>query len=450
MKSLKQYIDLYTENCDLVMSRLSALDTLRTPAKEALEAFVATDAPRSSYSESSQEQLLSPDYGLNLSGINFGADVAATFRCGVPNVSSLLALVVNDLFRPTDSLLAHVPEGLEVCSLAETARKYPEIVKTYLNKLAANSTPAIALNNLFLHDGVFVHAKEGCICERPLQIVNIFSAPMPLMAPRRILVVAEPNSSLRILLCDHSQNADIPYLSNEVVEVFCGRGSHVEIYSIEESSNKTQRIGSFYAQQEEGSVLTVSANTLNCGISTNTYNIQLVGAHAETRLGGLVIAEGQQVIENVIHMRHSASDTTSRQLFKYALFEQARGSFGGKIVVDEGAVRTDAAQTNRNLLASDGARMATAPQLEIYCDDVQCSHGATTGQLDENQLFYMQARGIPREEARMMLTQAFMADVVDGISYELIRDRLRQLVEKRLGGERAGCAACASDKTCHK
>lgn len=451
MESLRQYIDLYKGNREAFDTGAPAVDSLKAGALGALEAFLGAKAARTPYAESSDEALLAPDYGINVGRLSFPVDLTATFHCEVPNISTLLGVTVNDSFRPTETLLRQLPDGVTVCSLVKAAREYPELVGSRLNALAADSTPAAALNTLLLQDGVFVHVAAGVRPERPVQLVNIFNAGTSLLAARRLLVVAEEGAKVCLLVCDHTQNREVDYLSDEVIEVFAGRDASVELYSIEESSARTRRICRLFARQEQGSTLTVNSNTLSCGVTSNSYTVDVAGQHADTTLGGLVIADGTQIVDSTVRLNHKESDCRSRQLFKYALFEDARGAFGGKIVVSEGAVRTDASQTNRNLLASEGARMATAPQLEIYCDDVKCSHGATVGQLDPRALFYMQTRGIPEAEARLMLTQAFMTDVIDSISYDIVRDRLRQLVEKRLGGERASCASCgAGDKNCSR
>lgn len=454
MESLKQYIDLYRDHATAFRTGAAPLDDARAAALGAVEKAAGERAPRAPYAECTGEAILAPDYGVNLQRFNFDPNLAATFRCGVPNISTLLGVTVNDVFRPSENLLRQLPEGATVASLAEAGRQHPELVGQWYNGLAANLTPEAALNTLMAQDGVFVHLADGVQLEKPIQLVDIFNAPTPLVASRRLLVVMGRGSCGRILLCSHTQRHDTDYLNNAVVEIYCGEGSHLEVYGIEESGGRTSRIVNVFARQQEASHLTVCDGNLSGGIGAVTYSVDLAGAHAETNLGGLVIADGRQVESTTVRLHHRAPDCRSRQLFKYALFGEARGAFGGKIVVAEGAVRTDAAQTNRNLLASEGARMASAPQLEIYCDDVKCSHGATTGQLDAAALFYMQTRGIPLEEARLMLTQAFMSDVVDSVGYDLIRDRLRQLVEKRLGGEHATCAACTAateaDKTCAK
>lgn len=448
MEGLAQYIDLYKEHAGELSGFGEAIDGLREGASDALEVYSGRPAPKSAYKEGGAEALLSPDYGVNLGRVNFDPKLAATFHCGVPNISTLLALTVNDIFRPTDLLLKQLPEGVTVCSLAEASRKgLPGVER--LNGLAANGSPAAAVNSLLLQDGVYVHVDRCVHLDKPLQIVNIFNAPLMLMAVRRMLIVMEEGASARILICDHTQNREVRYLSNEVTEIYCGAGSQLEVYGIDESSALTDSISAVYASLSEGSSLTMCDSSLSGGVNTCDCHIDLHGKHARADISGLVIADGEQIKTTDVHLRHRASDCESRQLFKYALFDGARGSFGGKIVVDQGAVRTDASQTNRNLLAGADARMASAPQLEIYCDDVKCSHGATTGQFDDRALFYMQTRGIPQDQARMMLTQAFMADVVDHISYDLVRDRLRQLVERRLGGQSASCASCAaSDQNC--
>lgn len=220
----------------------------------------------------------------------------------------------------------------------------------------------------------------------------------------------------------------------------------VELYDIEESSAATTRYWQLFAEQADGSHLTVNTCYLTGGKTVNTYRISC-GNNTDTSLSGLVIASGTENVTNRVDLRHTGTGATSKQLFKSALFDKSRGTFKGNIYVAEGAARTDASQSCRNLLASADARMVSEPQLEIYCDDVKCSHGATTGQLDERALFYMQTRGVPVEEARNMLTQAFMADVIDNISFEVLRQRMHILVEKRLSGATADCSSCAA--ACH-
>lgn len=443
MESLQQYIDIARQHSALLEASPGPLAAPRAAALKALEGFAAAPSPRVPFKTLSPEALLAPDYGLNLSRVEFPVDLAQSFRCDIPNLSTLLAIVVNDTFRPTTLLAKNLPQGVTVMSLARAAAEHPGWVEPYYNRLAADSCPGCALNTLLCQDGVLVHLDRGVKCDKILQIVNIFNAVAPILAARRMLVVAEEDAAISILDCDHTQTADVQSLGLGVVEIFAAPGAKVEIYGIEESSQSTRRAQHVFVSQRQGSSVTIHQSTLRGGISANRYDISLLEPHCESFVGGLAIEKAGQCVWSQVTMRHRAPDCRSRQLFKFSLDGDALGAFGGKIIVDHGAVRTDASQTDRNLIQAPGARMYTEPQLEIYCDDVQCSHGAATGELDERALFYMESRGIPRDEARRMLTQAFMTDVVDAVAAPQVRDRLRHLVERRLDGLDSSCADCS-------
>ena len=235
------------------------------------------------------------------------------------------------------------------------------------------------------------------------------------MAVRRVLIVMDDDSEAQLLVCDHTQDCDNNYLSSQIIEVVMGRGARFDLYDMEESSAKTARYSQLFARQEAGSSLLVNGITLTGGVTRNDYNIDVTGEHSETLLAGMAIGTGHQHTDNNSSVNHLAERCHSRQLFKYVLDEESTGAFEGGITVNPSARFIEAYQSNKNLLASTSARMHTKPQLLIYCDDVKCSHGATTGQLDAEALFYMRSRGISEKEARTMLMQAFMADVIDTV-----------------------------------
>ncbi len=374
------------------------------------------------------------------------ADLATSFRCGVPQLNSLLAVVANDVFYPTENLYRNAPEGLYAGSIRTIPEQFAADAASMLETGISDSDAPALVNSLLLHDGVYIRVEKGVEVEKPIQIVNILNSDIPLLTPRRVLIHAMPGSRVRVLLCDHSQTPATAHLNSQIVQVKVEADASVELYDIEESSAATTRYWQLFAEQADGSHLTVNTCYLNGGKTVNTYRI-FCGNNTDTSLSGLVIASGTENVTNRVDLRHTGTGATSKQLFKSALFDKSRGTFKGNIYVAEGAARTDASQSCRNLLASAEARMVSEPQLEIYCDDVKCSHGATTGQLDERALFYMQTRGVPVEEARNMLTQAFMADVIDNISFEVLRQRMHMLVEKRLSGATADCSSCAA--ACH-
>ncbi len=443
MRSLQQYLDLYDSRREIIDSgSAAAINALRPEARKALEGKQLPDRGTEGFEKTSIKDMFSPDYGMNLTRLTMSCDIAAAFKCGVPNVSTLLAVVVNDRFVPTSTLLNNLPAGVTVMSLAQAARQYPEEISRHYGSVADLKSAGTALNTMLVQDGVYIHVGRGVRLERPIQIVTLSSSPVPTLTARRMLVVAEQGADFSILLCDHSMNSGIRSLTSQVIEVTAGEDSHIDICDIEETNASQYRYSQIYVRQHDRSNVAIGGMTLHNGSTRNEYRVDITGEGCECHLDGMAIGSGTQHIDNSSDVRHAACHSKSDQLFKYVLDDRATGAFEGSIVVEPGARFTEACQTDRNILASRGARMHTKPQLLIYNDDVKCSHGATTGQLDDRALFYMQSRGIPREEARTMLMQAFMTEIVDTVRVEAVRDRLRHLVERRLAGYDAHCSDC--------
>ena len=215
-----------------------------------------------------------------------------------------------------------------------------------------------------------------------------------------------------------------------------GQGLLVYLCALEKRKGKTLEEVHAFAEETKGKIW-------HNGTTRNTTEVTLAGRGAEINLCGMVIADKNEQVDNHTFIDHKVADCTSNELFKYVLDDQATGAFAGKVLVREGAQHTNSQQTNRNLCATRDAHMYTQPQLEIYADDVKCSHGATVGQLDENALFYMQQRGISLKEARLLLMFAFVNEVIDTIRLDALKDRLHLLVEKRFRGELNKCQGCA-------
>lgn len=443
MNALTQYIELFDSNRAMVEEGSSAaMNRLREAARTALSEAHLPQRGDEGFEKTSINDMFAPDFGVNIARVNLPVDVAATFRCDVPNMSTLLALVANDKFVPTDSLLRNLPGGVTVCSLSQALADKDSRAAEFYGKVAPLTDASAALNTLLAQDGVFIHIADGVELERPIQIVNILSSTTPLAAFRRVLVVAEEDSAASILLCDHSRNDGSAYLASQVIEVVTLAGSRIDFVDIEESSAVTARYNQLFVNQHTGSSFRATTATLLNGTSRNDFNIYVGGDRCSTGLYGMAIGGGNQHIDNSSSVIHCSKHSTSNQLFRYVLDDRSTGAFEGGIEVAPGAVMTEAYQSNNNILASAEARMHSKPQLLIYNDDVKCSHGASTGQLNAEALFYMQTRGIPAAEARTMLMQAFMVDVINTVSLEGVRDRLRHLVEKRFDGSLGLCASC--------
>ncbi len=421
--SVGQYVELYDSARNLIGDRPEA-------RKRLLEAGTLDDA------------FAPTDYGLNLQRVALPVDIAAGFGCDVPAVSAAPAAVVNDIFAASARLNDRLPDGVRFMSLRRAAAECPELIPDFKGFYDDAET---ALNDLLWTDGVLLYVAPDVRLEKPLQLVNIFSAPVDLMAVRRIAVNIGRGADARLLVCDHTPDSTRRYLSAELIQLSIGEGARFGIDFVEESSAATTRRTTVNARLEADSRLECTSAALSCGDSRTRLGVDISGSGARAEVNGLVIADRAQRPRFDTCIVHHAPHTSSNQLFKYVADGESRCAFNGRIVVEESACFTEAYQTNKNLLVSDTASMHAEPTLEIYCDEVKCSHGAATGQLDTNALFYMRQRGIPEDEARRMLMQSFVSDVIDSVHVPGLRDRLHHLVERRfsgLGSDVASCADC--------
>lgn len=443
MKAEQQYIDLFTQY-EALICRKSA-EVLNAPRARAFADFERLGFPTRAHEEYKYTDVgkyFAPDYGLNLNRLEFPVNPYEVFKCDVPNMSTLLYFVVNDSFDRHVHPSSRLPEGVIFGSLKDLAVEKPELVKRFYGKLADTSADGIAaFNTMFAQDGLLMYVPENTVVERPIQLVNILRADVNFMVNRRVLIVLENGAKAKLLMCDHAMD-EVNFLATQVIEAFVGERAVFDLYELEETHNSTVRFSNLYVRQEAGSNVLLNGMTLHNGTTRNTTRVQLAGRGAEINLCGMAIADRNEQVDNNTFIDHLVPECTSNELFKYVLDEQAIGAFAGKVLVREGAQHTVSRQTNRNLCATRESRMYTQPQLEIYADDVKCSHGATVGQLDENALFYMQQRGISLKEARLLLMFAFVNEVVDYIRMDALKDRLHLLVEKRFRGELDKCRGC--------
>ena len=445
MKAEQQYIDLFASNEALIcQNSAAALNTPRTKAAEAFERLGFPSLKTEDYKYTDVQEVFAPDYGLNLRNLAIPVNPYDVFKCDVPNLSTSLYFVVNDVFSTQATPKAHLPEGVFAGGLKDFSLKFPGIAAKYYSQAAPYRTDAIvALNTMFVEDGFVLYVPDGISIERPIQLVNIFRSDVDLMANRRILIIVGKNSSARLLVCDHSID-DVNFFANQVVEIFADEDARFDYYDLEDSSSTTVRFSNVYAKQSARSNVLVDGITLVNGLTRNNFNIELNAPGAQTLLCGMSVLDGEQHLDTYSLITHNAPSCTSDELFKNVLNDSSVGSFSGRILVKEEAAGTNANQTNRNLCTTREARMYSKPALEIYAEDVQCSHGMSTGQLDEMALFYMQTRGISLAEAKMMLSIAFTDDVINNVRLDVLKERLRVLVEKRFRGELSKCSGCGN------
>ena len=447
MASEQQYIELYEQARQMIMDHASeAMNAVRDQAFEDFrrQGFPSRKVERYKYTDI--EKLFAPDYGVNLSRLQIPVDPYQAFRCDVPNLSTSLFFVVNDMFYHDSKPKGHLPEGVVIDSM----RNHPEIVAKYYARLANTSEDAVtALNTMLAQDGMLVYIPRNVKVERAIQVINILKATpqnaqrqVPdLMVNRRVLIVLEEGAEIKMLFCDHAAD-DRNFLATQVIEAYVGDNASLDLYCLEETHYKNVRLSNVYIDQQRDSRVNHHVITLHNGVTRNKLDLTFSGEGAACNCYGCVIADKEQHVDNNTLITHKVPHCTSSELYKYVLDDKSTGAFAGRVLVEPGAQKTSSQMTNQNLTATREARMYTQPMLEIYADDVKCAHGSTVGQLNDAALFYMRQRGISLSEAKMLLQNAFINEVIDKMQLEPLRDRLHHLVEKRFRGELNKCEGC--------
>jgi Fe-S cluster assembly protein SufD len=340
--------------------------------------------------------------------------------------------------RVADELtdLEGLPEGVVVCSLVEALETHAEDIDAHLGRHADFDDHAfVALNTAFLRDGVFIKVPRGVVVERPINLLSIGKPAGPNSEPvaffPRILIVAEESSQLTVVE-QYVSAGEGSYLSVPVTEVVVGPNAVVDHYKLGRESLQAYQMATIALWQDRSSNFSSHSISWGGAIVRNDVRAVLDGEGCESTLNGLYMVEGEQLVDNNMRVEHAKPHCNSHELYKGILEGKGRGVFTGRIFVHEGAQKTDAKQTNRNLLLSSEALCNSQPQLEIFADDVRCTHGSTVGQLDENAIFYLRSRGIGEEVARSLLTYAFASDIVGRIKVEPVRQDLEEFLFRRL------------------
>ena len=443
MSSEKQYIDLYNQ-CKGMINK-HAPQVLNGLRDKAFDDFCRLGFPSKKverYKYTDMQKIFEPDYGLNLNRLEMPVNPYDVFKCDVPNLSTSLYFVVNDSFYDKMLPKCSLAEGVIVGSLSKVATEHPELVAKYYGKIANTGDDAVtALNTMLSQDGLMVYVPKNVKVEKDIQVINILRSDVDLMVNRRVLIVMEQGSEAKFLFCDHAAD-DRNFLATQVIEAFVGENAKLDLYCLEETHYKNTRVSNVYIEQQANSVVNHNVITLHNGVTRNRLDLVFKGEGAECFANGCVIGDKSQHIDNNTLIDHQVGHCTSHQLYKYVLGDEAVGAFAGRILVRKDAQKTSSNEINQNLCTTKKARMFTQPMLEIYADDVKCSHGSTVGQLNDAAMFYMRQRGISEKEAKLLLEFAFVNEVVDQIQLEPLKERLRYLVEKRFRGELNKCEGC--------
>jgi Fe-S cluster assembly protein SufD len=332
---------------------------------------------------------------------------------------------VNGQYAPALSSLRSLPQGVRVGSLAAVLHAEPQAVELHLARYAGYQDHAfVALNTAFLEDGAFVSVSQGGTLEAPLQLLFISTAPTEhTVSHPRNLILMGPDSQATIVESYIGSENDL-YFTNAVTEVVAGEHAMTDHYRLQLESPQAFHMGTLQVHQERSSMVVSHSIAVGGALVRHDINSILDGEGSECTLNGLYMVTGQQHVDHHTRIDHVKAQCTSRELYKGVLDGKSRGVFSGKIVVHKAAQKTDATQTNKTLLLSSDAVIDSKPQLEIFNNDVQCTHGSTIGELDEDALFYLRTRGIGAEAARTLLTYAFVSDVLSRLKIQLLRDQL--------------------------
>ena len=324
-------------------------------------------------------------------------------------------------------------DNFDVClmSSALAKPKYKPIIENYFNKVAKQDH-LTSLNTAFVKEGAYIHIPRNTEVEKPIQIINFTTGTEDaIMTQPRNLIVVEQNAHVQIIERHQSltQNAA---LTNVVTEIFADRYATVDYYKIQNDHTSASLVDNTFIEQQSESTVAVHTFSFGGKVTRNNLNFYQMGEHINSTLKGITIIEGKQHVDHHTLVHHTAPNCESHQDYKGIFNERAVGVFNGKVVVEKDAQKTNAYQQNNNVLVSDRSTINAKPQLEIFADDVKCSHGCTIGQLDEQALFYMQQRGIPKKEARALLMYAFANTVLESVKIPEVKERITKLIAMKL------------------
>lgn len=325
-------------------------------------------------------------------------------------------------------------EGMDVClmSAALSKPKYRLIIENYFNKIAPKDS-LTSLNTAFSNEGAFIHIPKNKLAEKPIQIIHFSTGDeSAVMLQPRNLIVTDENSHVQIIERHQSLTSNA-VLTNSVTEIFAGKRAIIDYYKIQNDDKDASLIDNTFIKQGRESHCFVHTFSFGGKLTRNNLNFYQHGERINSTLKGVTIIGNKQHVDHNTLVNHIEPNCESHQDYKGIFSDNAIGVFNGKIIVEKEAQKTNAFQANNNILVNDKATINTKPQLEIFADDVKCSHGCTIGQLDENAMFYMRSRGIPEKEAKALLMYAFSNDVMRSVKIPELKQRITKIIANKLG-----------------
>jgi Fe-S cluster assembly protein SufD len=439
----ERYLTLYNDNIGRISGNSSRyINSFRESAYEKFLKLGIPTKKNEAYKYTNLNTFFDHDYYTYFIPTESDFKKAESFRCDLSDLDAHGLVLLNGFYPEINDKLKQLPSGVWIGSLNEAAVRFPEIIEKHYGKYAKNDNDGLLqLNTAMASDGVFIYVPDNVILTKPIQVINLVQTESDIFNQHRNLIVVEKGAQISLIICDHTLSP-LKSLTNAVTEVYVGENANFDLIRVQNEHNNAAKMTHTFIYQERNSVASSNNITLHGGLVRNsTYNF-LGGERAENHSYGLFLADKFQHVDNFVNVDHAVPNCTSDQLFKGVLDDMATGAFNGRILVRQDAQKTLAYQKSNNILLTDDAKMDAKPQLEIFADDVKCSHGATVGQLDSDALFYLQSRGINKREARLMLMFGFAHEVIQNIKIEPLRERMDTLIMQRLKGELSRCASC--------
>jgi len=393
--------------------------------------------------ETDLSKMLATDYSFYFEPtFRPGIDLSGIFQCNIPHLDTNMVPQLNGWFVSDNGPVKTTPEGVIVGSYHAVKKYFPDLFNQYAGKIAdITKSSMVALNTAFATDGTFIYVPDNVHVQLPMHMVNIIKHDRSIFIQNRNLVVLGRNARLQLVQCDDSVDQQQSF-TNSVTEIFIGQNAFLDHYKLQNKNNSSTFINTSFFSLERDARLNTNGITLNGGLIRNETYVTLNGENSEANIMGAYLMDRTQHVDNHVFVDHKYPNCISNELFKGILDDSASAVFNGHILVRRDAQKTNAYQNNKNILLTDKAIVYTKPFLEIYADDVKCSHGATIGQLDQNAMFYLKSRGIGEKNARLLLMYAFAAEIINHITIEPLKIRIDDMVKKRLRGELSICDKC--------
>ncbi len=426
--------DKLVSNHIVLQESLDADSPIYDIRNEAIKTFDAEGFPTKkleNWKYTSLNSLLKEDYDIFPKRNEIALDFKDVKQYFLNDVDTYKVVFVDGVFSSYLSSTTH--DGIDVCTMSSALSKpkYKQIIDVYFNKIAKGEAMD-SLNTAYAREGAYIYIPKGKVVDKPIQIVHFSTGETNALLQPRNLVVAEENSEVQIIE-RHQSLSEKKVFTNVVTEIYAAKRALVDYYKIQNDKLEASLVDTTEIEQHKESIVSVHTFSLGGNITRNNLNFYQKGEYMDSILKGVTIIEGKQHVDHNTLVHHITPNCESHQDYKGIFAEKSTGVFNGKVVVEKEAQKTNAYQSNNNILLDDTATINSKPQLEIFADDVRCSHGCTIGQLDESALFYLQSRGIGEKEGRALLMYAFANTVLSSVKIPQLKARITKLIAKKIG-----------------